>query len=420
MKILSDNNIESVIGRDLGFYLGDNSHHKAINALNDIPSVQWVAGYPADIDNSLVFNSSSGRFELSTYYYVEGITSMSCIYFGKFQVDRMIWSARYNYDEVNDTSINPDYPYDNFVEEIEVPIRVYSSLKDFVTGRFQFYADYFKTLTELEYSTPYILADHSIRVKLISEYDMLRHSINKEVGWSTNSYSSFVDEGVTYYLITGNLIDIRTNEKLSVNDNEYTINLDVGTWFLVKKTSDQTDTANYYNPDVLQLVSIRGDGSSNNDITMLTSKHPDDLVLQDINTDLSNVCEIQQILAGTRIGLIRSGNFEDFPNAQVGLSRTFKDYSVKTELVNGGHQFINRNSAKVFSGSMVLDRDQVNRLTRFALSQRAKPFPVDVLTGMELESPKTIFGVFEQLPDERFSYRTGEVRDVSFSIKQIF
>ena len=420
MKVLSDNNIASVSGKDLGFYLGEDSHHKAINALNDIPSVQWVAGYPDDPAQVVSFNNDTGRFEVVSYFYLQGNSSMSCIYFGKFQTDRMIWSATYNYDTNTGGAVDPNYPFDNYQEEIEVPIRVYNSLRDFVTGKFTFYTDYFKTLNELGYSTPYILADHTVRVQLISEYDTLRHSVNKEVGWQALTETSFTYNNQTYYLQSGNLIDLRTNVAIGINNYEMTSPLSIGSWMLLHKTTDPTDTANYLNPDLIQLVSVRGEGDQFADLTVISNKPYSSLVSETINGTLNNTSHVQQILTGTRIGLIRSGNFEEFPNAQVGMSKSYKDYSVRTELINGGHQYINRNAAKSFNGSMVLERDQVARLMRFAESQRARPFPMDVLTGMELETPKSLFCIFEQLPEERLSYRTGEVRDVTFSVKQIY
>jgi hypothetical protein len=439
VKVLSENNISSLSGKDLGFYLDELSHHKAINALNDIPSVQWVAGFPdpGEVENSLSFNSSTGRFELTSNFYVESSSSVSCIYFGKFKTDRLVWSANFNYE--NGSVVDPAYPSDNYSTEIEVPIRIYDSLKDFVTGKSIYYTDYFKTLDELLYLTPYIISQASIRVQLISEYDILRHSQNKELGFKSISASTieYPDaSGNIYYIYNGNLIDIRTEELVSISYNQFTSNLNVGCFILFHKTKNTNDTE-YYSPFLGQIISVKGDGSEVGDITIISNVDFATMTQQNVlnqinsngnpvadedqpNIGLIDTFEIQQILTDKRIGLIRVGNFEEFPNPQVGLSKAYKDYSVRTELINGGHQYINRNVAKTFSGSMIIDRDQVNRLRRFANTQRAKPFPMEVLTGMDLESPTSIFCVFDSPPTENYSYRTGEVRDVSFSIKQIF
>jgi hypothetical protein len=440
MKILSVSSIEQVSGKDLGFYLGENSHHKATNALNDIPSVQWVAGYPDDPADALSFNIDSGRFELKTYFYLNMFSSMNCIYFGKFKTDRLEWSAKFNHDGIS--AIDLDSPSDNHETVIEVPIRIYETLRDFVIGDSTFYTDYFKTLDEIVYPTPYIIDSPEIKINLFSEFDILKHTPNREIGWKISSQSSFLytNEGdenpTTYYLTYGNLVDIRTGNIISIKNTEFTEDLSVGSFFLLKQTNNISDAA-YYDPALFQMVSIRGEGEQLNDIIMISTTSYFDLNDQisinsfnnagnpvdeadQLNPSLASTYEVQQVLTDSRIGLVRCGNFEEFPNPQVGLSKQYKDYSVRTELINGGHQFINRNAAKEFSGSLILEREQVNRLKKFALSQRAKPFPVDIITGMDLESPTSMFCVFSSLPTENYSYRTGEVRDVSFSVKQIF
>jgi hypothetical protein len=428
MKILSENTIESVSGRNLGFFLGESSHHKASNALNDIPSVQWVAGFPTDPDSVIIENANTGRTELYSYFYVNGTNAINSIYLGKFSSDAMRWSIQFNYDEQTSSPIDPALPYDNFSNEVEIPIRVYNSMRDFVTGQFTYYTDYFKTLEELDFQinnvdTTYIYGNHLVKLKLISEIDILTNTSSADfVGFQINSSSSFVntdEDGIdrTYYLHNGNFIGIGNDgvsntlkSNLSITAPKFTESLLVGSWLLVNNS-----LTNSY--DLLQIIAITGDGSDTNDIVLVSNKQLSDFTQL---ADLTNSIKIDKLFKSTRIGLVRAGTYDLFPNAQVGMSKTYKDYSVRSELVNGGHQYINRNIAKSFSGTMILDRDQVSRLMRFAVEQRAKPFPADMITDMELESPKSIFCIFEQMPEERMSYRTGEVRDVSFTLKQIY
>lgn len=429
MKVLSENNVESVSGTDLGFYLDDLSHHKATNSLNDIPSVQWVAGFPSpsEISTALSYNSSTGRFEVLRKFQVTSSTSVSCIYFGKFKSDRLMWSAKFNWDDDTNSAIDSGYPSDNFTNLVEVPIRVYNSLRDFVTGKSIYYSDYFKTLDELTYITPYILSQATFDVSLYSEIDILKQTPEKEICWKMESENFFEypsSSGNIYYTQNGNFVDLRSGNRISISYNEFTEDLSVGKFILINRSVDTLNTE-YRNPDLAQVLSIRGDGSELSDITLIFGKPSADLVDQNtlygnaINPSLVDAYKIQQVLIDIRIGLIRIGNFEEFPNAQVGLSKQYKDYSVRTELINGGHQYINRNTAKLYSGSLVLDRDQVARLKRFSESQRAKPFAMDILTSIDLEAPTSLFCVFESLPEENYSYRTGEVRDVSFTVKQI-
>ena len=131
-------------------------------------------------------------------------------------------------------------------------------------------------------------------------------------------------------------------------------------------------------------------------------------------------CNIQYLFTSMRMGLFRAGYIENFPNPQVGLSRSYKDFSVRKSLVNGGHQYSNRNIARIYSGNLVLDRARVRRFLTFAELQRAKPFPVEVISEMGEETPTVFYGFFNNSPSESINQRTGVIRDVNFSIQQVF
>ena len=118
--------------------------------------------------------------------------------------------------------------------------------------------------------------------------------------------------------------------------------------------------------------------------------------------------------------LVRAGYSQKYPNPQVGAGRTYKDFSVRNELINGGYQYINRNVARIYSGSLILTRDLAATFLDFSEKIRAKPFPVEILSNMEKEYPAVMFCALEGMPDEKLSYRTGELRDVSFQFKEIF
>jgi len=460
MKILVDNSINQIEARDLGFYLGSKSHHKGENALNDIPSVEWVAGYPA-VANPISYSSSLGRLSIEVDFNVEGNGALGSFYVGKFTADRLSMSIRHNIDlDSLPSGVDPDdyeepidnaYPFSNHnsFPSIQIPIRVYNTLSDFVRGQFVRYHDYFRTLEEImvpsyelhdpsgttssvvpDPSNPastipnkhsktigYVARSYQMRFKFIMENQNVPNvdSFYFQLS-SSNSigYSETID-GTSYdyvELIGRFMVDSST--PLSYNDEFFIEPMDIGSYVIGKQQ-------NYSNPnDLFQIIKIKGDGTTPSSVSLISRKLSSQASLLPANTENSSgLYTIHTCLRSLRLGLIRCGYYESFPNAQVGLTKNYKDFSVRTELVNGGHQYINRNISKNYSGSMILDRERVIKFLKFAEKQRAKPFPVEVLTGMIEESPTSMFCVFEQMPDENMSYRTGVLRDISFNLKQI-
>jgi len=214
-----------------------------------------------------------------------------------------------------------------------------------------------------------------------------------------------------------------TNSNYLSYDDKFTFieNLDVGSYVIGGIVSSSATPK-----DLFQIIRIKGNGNSVKSISLISRKKKADSSLLPTNTpqttDASTgntLLSIHTILRSLRLGLVRCGFYEDFPNAQVGLSKSYKDFSVRTDLVNGGHQYINRNVSKNYSGNMILDRTRVIKFLKFAEKQRAKPFPIEVLTGMEEESPSMLFCVLSDMPQENMSYRTGVLREISFNLKQI-
>ena len=186
--------------------------------------------------------------------------------------------------------------------------------------------------------------------------------------------------------------------------------MDAGSFILFNRNNPQ-DSQGYAVKSLAQIIRIEGDGSDKDGITILTDENPHDFFFQ---------WDTNYLLKSVRLGLVRAGYSQKYPNPQVGAGRTYKDFSVRNELINGGYQYINRNVARVYSGSLILTRDLAATFLDFSEKYRAKPFPVEILSNMEKEYPAVMFCALEGMPDEKLSYRTGELRDISFQFKEIF
>jgi len=212
-----------------------------------------------------------------------------------------------------------------------------------------------------------------------------------------------------YYQVKGSLCN-QAGNPFTMTENFFTDGIDVGSFLLLDRKDPDFSTNNP--PKTLaQVIRIEGDGTDADAITILFDQDPD-------NDGFT--WNVNYILRSVRLGLLRAGYAQKYPNPQVGLSRTYKDFSVRNELINGGYQFINRNVARVYGGSMTLTRDLAATFLDFSERIRAQPFAVEMLTGMEEEYPAVMFCAFESMPDEKLNYRMGQVRDISFQFKEIF
>jgi hypothetical protein len=156
--------------------------------------------------------------------------------------------------------------------------------------------------------------------------------------------------------------------------------------------------------EAVQIMSIRGSGTAEDDIK----------VRGELAT--TSLSKIYSPLFG---GIIRAGYSFDFPNAQVGLAHNTKDFSLKKELTTGSYHFLNRITAKEFTGQLLCTPSESDRFLEFSKQQMGSPFAVNVLSDMNLNTTTALYAYFATPPSVTFSSKIDSIRDVSFQLKEV-
>ena len=461
MKFLIEDKIEEIEGDDLSRAQGGAiTQHSTSVMLNDYPTAQWISAMPNSCDEVFdSFGNATGRRKVEIILRARGVNSMNGIYLGNFQGDGISYQVWKESSSSSATTVGNSVKTYESIGEADAPIRVFPSFGHFVRGRPDVYTDYLYTLKELGFSDEYLSTGFLVEIKIRSEVNTLitsgtvRFQIQSVVKLThADSVTSAATDTRKYWKLRGNFIDsngdpIRTDSPL------FSESLHVGMIMRVKFSSDDDKDANgnaIYR--LVQISEILGVGTRDKAINLiirsyesydstgtfnveqaledrwlLSSSNPlmsfyssvvNNVQLEEAN--FSDTLDIDYAFTSMRIGLFRAGYVEHFPNPQTGLTRSYKDFSIRKSLVNGGHQYSNRNIASVYSGRLILDRDRVRRFLTFSEVQRAKPFPVEIISGLEEETPTVFYGFFTSSPSENLSQRTGLIRDIDFSIQQVF
>jgi len=162
-----------------------------------------------------------------------------------------------------------------------------------------------------------------------------------------------------------------------------------------------------------QISKVVGDGTSKNNIELM----------QAIGK-IGHPLEFTSLFHAVLTGILRAGVSQTFPNPQQGLSNSFKDYSVRKELATGSYYYLNRESAKQFSGSLVGSPEEIDKLIDFGQDQLAEPFAVLIVSGTGTEIKKlriraAVYGYFTALPTASFKNKLATLKSTSFNIKEV-
>jgi len=423
-----ENKIIQVEANNLSEYRGDLSSHQPFLVLNEYPTIQWIGGLP----DYYVVDSVSLRPTISLSIIATGRGSMNGIYLGKFSGDALEYQI--SKEDPNNLGSYTLLNRTDGTQIADIPITIYNSFGHFVRGMPSTYSDYFYTLRNLDFVDEYIYVGFQIHLKISASINLLtlgdvqfESSTIEELSYSDND----LNNARTYYKLRGNFKDLSGN-RISTKSEFFSQNLEVGMCFLLQWGSDTSKR-------IAQLCEFTGDGTKDAGVCLLirdfetednagniqetpvaTLSSSASIAGSGIQYNYNETLTIEHVWTSLRIGLLQSGYVEEFPNPQTGMSRSYKDYSKRNETIDGGLHPVNRNIGKSYNGRITMDRDRVRRFLSFAEYQRAKPFPVEILTHMEEETPTVFYGYFVQPPNENFSYRTGIMKEIDFTIQQVF
>ena len=90
----------------------------------------------------------------------------------------------------------------------------------------------------------------------------------------------------------------------------------------------------------------------------------------------------------------------------------------------GAYYHLNRDSAKEFSGKLVSAPDNIDQLVDFGSEQLARPFPCLVISGnsgniKKLRTRTALYGYFTALPQAIFNNKLNNLKEASFSIREV-
>ena len=224
----------------------------------------------------------------------------------------------------------------------------------------------------------------------------------------------------------GNLI---YRDALQFSSSQYEAVNDASATFLKTPSIDDAASTSPYRPDsdtaiqntfagneksvVSQIKLIIGDATSEKNIHLV---NPFGI--------LGEPFVFTKLLQSLRLAIVRAGVSRTLPNPQVGVSNNFKDYSVRKELPTGAYYYLNRDSAKEFQGRLISDPESIDLLVDFGAEQLARPFPCLVISGNEgnmkkLRTRTALYGYFTALPAAVYSNKLVNLKEASFSIREV-
>ena len=157
---------------------------------------------------------------------------------------------------------------------------------------------------------------------------------------------------------------------------------------------------------ISQIVSITGDGTASSAIELSS-----DL----ITTTLSLVYN------PIRIGVLRCGMNENFPNPSSGLSLNYTDYSIRRGQPAGGYSYRQRGLARNYTGGCLMSNAEALSMQNLYRAYRSKPIPIMIFEGMPIDFDSSkignLFAFFKEPPS--FQFISANYQSVSFSLQEV-
>ena len=253
---------------------------------------------------------------------------------------------------------------------------------------------------------------------------------------------------------TGSIVtDVKTSRSLSIEDAETTFENPIEVGNLLYRDSLQYSSAQYdavndatarfsktpsiddaastspYRPDSDTAIQNTFAGTSKSIISQINLIRGDATTEFDVHLvkpfgKLGEPYVFTKLLEGLKIAILRAGVSRTLPNPQVGVTNSLKDYSVRKELPTGAYYYLNRDSAKEFAGKISSNPESVDLLVDFGAEQLARPFPCLVISGntgnmRKLRTRTALYGYFTTLPQATYSNKLVNLKEASFTIREV-
>ena len=157
-----------------------------------------------------------------------------------------------------------------------------------------------------------------------------------------------------------------------------------------------------------QVTKIVGDGTGVGDVELSSA---------------ASDATVSAIKHPIKLGIARAGSVLNIENPQLGLSRTFTDYSVRRPLLNGGYSETQRNVCKGFDVSAMLSDSNAQNFEGFYRAFRSKPFPAIIAEGFDpARNENTRMAGFYYLrsaPSMVYATHSGSFTQTEFQIHEV-
>ena len=157
-----------------------------------------------------------------------------------------------------------------------------------------------------------------------------------------------------------------------------------------------------------QVTKIIGDGTGASDVELSSA---------------ASDATVSAIKHPIKLGIARAGSVLNIENPQLGLSRTFTDYSVRRPLLNGGYSETQRNVCKGFDVSAMLSDSNAQNFEGFYRAFRSKPFPAIIAEGFDSARNENTrmagFYYLRSAPSMAYATHSGSYTQTEFQIHEV-
>jgi len=157
-----------------------------------------------------------------------------------------------------------------------------------------------------------------------------------------------------------------------------------------------------------QVAKIIGDGTGASDVELSSA---------------ASDATVSAIKHPIKLGIARAGSVLNIENPQLGLSRSFTDYSVRRPLLNGGYSETQRNVCKGFDVSAMLSDSNAQSFEGFYRAFRSKPFPAIIAEGFDSARNENTrmagFYYLRSAPSMAYATHSGSYTQTEFQIHEV-